>query len=181
MIDKINIRQIISDHVRTLRARGEERVSTEDLVVFFGVPLLAGALYLVFSGTLPADNKIDEILVAAFSIFAALMLNIQVFLLGFSLPPPPQNLSEMGAEDRALAETKAEMRQTFFTELFANISYAILLATAIVFLTLVAIFCQVHQAKAVKVIQFAFIMHFALTLLMVMKRVNVLFVALKKN
>lgn len=180
MIEKIDIRQIVADHLRTLRAPGDERLSTEDLAVFFGIPLFAGLLYLSFSGGQQGDNKIDEVLVASFSVFAALLLNIQVFLLSFQLPASQRSDDpDLGAEDRALLEAQEAKRRTFYRELFANISYSILLAMGIVFVTLIAIFCHVDQSRVVKLVQFVLIMHFTLTLLMVMKRVHALFVALK--
>lgn len=180
MIDKVDIRQIVVDHLRTLRAPGAERQSVEDLSVFYGVPLFAGLLYLLFSGSPAVGNKIDEVLVSSFSVFAALLLNIQVFLLGFQVPTSQSAAdTELGVEDRALIEKKDDMRRTFYRELFSNISYAILLAMGIVVITLIAIFCQIDQSRIVKLIQFILIMHFALTLLMVMKRVHVLFVAIR--
>jgi hypothetical protein len=180
VIDKIDVRQIVSDHLRTLRTPGEDGLSLEDLVVFFGLPLAAGLLYVFFSGPPPEGNKIDEVLVASFSVFAALLLNIQVFLLGFQLPQVDREADpEMGREDAALLKRQEANRKTFYRELFSNISYAILLAMVIVFITLVSIFCQLDQSKAVKLMQFVLILHFTLTLLMVMKRVHVLFVAIR--
>jgi len=177
VIEKIDISQIVASHIKTLRSPGSSRVSGEDIVVFFGLPIFSGVLYFLFSGPLPVENKIDEMLIAAFSIFAALMLNIQVFLLGFRLSPTEVDRSQLGTEDRALLERRSTQHQAFLSELFANISYAILLAMGLVFITLFCIFCQLHQLKIVKVVQFVLILHFALTLLMVMKRVNALFIA----
>lgn len=177
-MDKIDVRRIVVDHVRTLHQPGSKKVDVEDVVIFFGLPLLAGALYLIFSGR-PADgNKIDEVLVASFSIFAALLLNIQVFLLGFQLPVLDSTTTNEGdVEEQALKEKKAELRVIFYRELFSNISYSILLSMGVVIVTLLAIFCQVEQSRLIKFIQFVLILHFALTLLMVMKRVHVLFYA----
>ena len=53
-------------------------------------------------------------------------------------------------------------------------------AMGLVFVTLLAIFCQLDQSKPIKAFQFMLIMHFALTLLMVMKRVHVLFLAIRQ-
>ncbi len=180
MIDKIDICQIVADHVRTLRKPQDQRVSVEDLTLFFGLPVLSGFLYLVFSGSPPIDNKIDEVLVASFSIFAALMLNIQVFLLGVKLPArtTDENIASTEAEDRALHRQKTRLRTQFFKELFANISYAILISMTVVVVTLIAFFCGIEQTRVVKFIQFIMIIHFSLTLLMVLKRVHVLFAAI---
>lgn len=180
MIEKIDIRQIVTDHLGTLRAPGVDRISVDDLIVFFGIPVLAGLLYLFFASPppQPAENKIDEILVASFSVFAALLLNIQVFLLGFKVPKFPQD-PDVGVEDRALAEAQHGLRERFYRELFANISYAILLSMGLVFLTLIAIFCYLDGGRLIRFVQFVLTMHFALTLLMVMKRVNALFLALR--
>lgn len=180
-MDKVDVRRIVVDHVRTLHAPGSPSLDWEDIVVFFGLPVFAGLLYLAFANPPSDGNKIDEVLVASFSIFAALLLNIQVFLLGFHLPSLVQGGegTEQSAEERALAAAKAETRVLFYREMFSNISYSILLAMGIVVITLLAIFCQIEHSRLIKFFQFILILHFALTLLMVMKRVHVLFYAVR--
>lgn len=168
---------IVVDHWSTLRRHPSNELSWMDVIVFGGAPIFLGALHF-FYAEVAKDGKVDEVLVAAFSIFAALLLNVQVFLLGFKIEPdvsPPK----ASKEDQALRKKKSEMRALFYGELFSNISYAILVSIVVLAATLAAIFWGAENDKLFKSMQFAFVVHFILTLAMVMKRVHALFGSLR--
>lgn len=187
MSSKFDIRQIISDHLKTLTDSGSTRPRIDDTFVFFGVPALSAALYFILAGDPPAgrETKVDEVLVSAFAIFAALLLNIQVFLLSVNVERKGGVAAEPGTEesgeDRALRAQQVAMRDKFLEELFSNISYAILVASSLVGLTLITIFIYIDQWRIVKSVQFFMMLHFSLTLYMVMKRIHVLFGALRRS
>lgn len=68
-----------------------------------------------------AAERIDAIIVSAFSIFAALLLNLQVLIIQsrrrLSLSP-----SQAG-EQRTWLENKDTQQRAFLAEVFANVSY----------------------------------------------------------
>lgn len=177
MNSKINIWQIIKDHLHSLRDEEATRIRTEDKLVFFGLPALATVLYWLFSGASPAgyQSRVDDVLVASFSVFAALLLNIQVFLLGAPRNHVLDKEKAGSAEDEILKRRKIEVERQFFEDLFANISYAILISATVVMFTLFSIFVSIDGHKMIRALQFFLVLNFFLTLLMVMKRIHYLF------
>lgn len=153
MSGKVDIRPIIYSHWRTLPTLNSRAASIEDFFIFYGLPLVAAILFAWFSGVgigpktsqLSVDTKIDEVLISAFSIFAGLMLNIQVFLLGYRMTVKSESRkysskAEIPPEEAALTTVKRERKEEFFEQLFSNISYSILVSLLLVSLTLIAVF-----------------------------------------
>jgi hypothetical protein len=181
MSTKIDVLRIFRQHIATLRRQGEDHADTTDLLTFFGVPLLAGILFYALAEKIKpeAANQIDSVLVAAFAVFAALLLNAQVLIIGL-MREKRTSLEEKGSsvlslEDTALLNRTARIVSSSTSELFANISYAILIALLIVFLTLMIIFVGMEQSILLKSVQFFAVIHFTLTGLMILKRLHVIF------
>ncbi len=185
MTRKIDVREIFFSHVRTLRSVNSEGLRWDDIAVFYVFPAVAAGLFLWFSPSPSPDTttKIDEVLLSAFSIFAGLLLNIQVFILGYRVTEKDGSdadraVTDLAPEDKALAATQQGKHALFFEELFANLSYAILTAILIISITMLSLFFFSGEVLVFRAVQFFLILHFLLTLLMVLKRIHALFYAL---
>ena len=75
---KINIFQIITDHVATLKDYGRPRISKFDIFLFFIVPLLGSSLLVALK--IQLNNALVNLLITVFSIFAGLLFNLQVLM-----------------------------------------------------------------------------------------------------
>jgi hypothetical protein len=167
-MSKISVWPIIVNHINTLRDYSTHKRSIQDFALFFGLPLAAAlaGLYFKWSFSVNALNA----LLAAFSIFAGLLLNLLLLVYTFSTE---------GIQLNALAKLKTE----FVRQLHDNISFSVLVSVSIVVTTLIAIM----RVKADSVINSDFIevlitsvllylmSNFVLTLLMVLKRIHAMF------
>lgn len=177
---KINVSKLFYQHLLSLRSQGNVHLSYIDVVTFYGIPFLFSVAFWIFVGSLKAEAvaQIDSILVDAFSIFAALLLNAQVLIIGLnqrSAQTDKNEMTEMSREDIALRDRIKSSATSEISELFANISYSILIALSLVAFTLIAIFSGISNSVIVKSIQFFGVIHFCLTGLMVLKRMHVVF------
>jgi hypothetical protein len=162
---KINIWAIIVNHISTLRDYSTQKYSVQDLVLFLGAPLAASSagLYFKWSFSVNALNA----LLAAFSIFAGLLLNLLLLVYTFS--------SE-GIQPNALAKVKTQ----FVRELQDNIAFSVLISVFIVVFALAAIM-RVKADNSINSdwieisitsVVLYFMSNFLLTLLMILKRIH---------
>lgn len=140
-----------------------------DIVTFYVLPVLLACGFYFLDWRVPKDAI--ELSVTVFSIFAALLLSVQVALYNVSLRPlsPPED-----AKKRKAFEGYAAVRSAVLRELNDNIAYLILLAVVwvTILLGLHVLRCQGRLASAAV---FAMYIHFFLTLLMVVKRAGIVF------
>lgn len=159
MSTKINPRQIIVDHVATLRDHGTGSISPFDIGIFIALPALAGLASYIFERSM-SDNVI-AILVSSFSIFAGLLINVLVLIYTVSL--------------RAREEfDEGALERDFLREIFANVSYEILVSIVIVAFLSVLSLLKDNARVAVSSVIIALSINFVLTLLMVIKRLHIL-------
>lgn len=180
MSTKINVGNLVSQHLSSMKRQGDDGISRVDVATFYGVPLIVGALFYFLTARLKPDaiSQIDNVLVAAFSIFAALLLNAQVLIIGLkvrSVEQEDETQVPAAREDIALRSQIRETSGNELSELFANVSYSILVSISLVAFTLIAIFTGISGSILVKAIQFSAVIHFCLTGLMVLKRMHVVF------
>lgn len=167
-MQKINVLSIVGRHLRSL-SDGRGRLLWTDLVTFYGFPLVAGALFYIFGWCISREAL--GLSITVFSVFAALLLSVQVTLYSVSLRP----LSEPSDPKKisAFKEQKSS-RDALIRELNDNISYAILLS--VIFITLLLI-CYIGEwfdmLASAGII--ALYVHFFLTLLMIVKRSSIVF------
>ena len=167
-MQKINVWSIAASHLNTLRG-DSGKLSIWDVFTFYGIPVLLGGMIALFQWEVP--EKAIELSISVFSIFAALLLSVQVALYGVSLRPieEPADLKK-----RKRFEVLKEQRRTLMRELNDNISYLILLSVITVSITLIIFFfeCPRVWGGCVAVVLYS---HFFLTLLMVIKRASIVF------
>jgi hypothetical protein len=162
MIGKINVSQIITDHVCTLTDQNTKKTSKSDCVLFFGLPILIAAvlvgLKLVFG------KAISGVLITSLAIFAGLLFNLLLLIFDIANKPRPAQAP--------LSPIKIQLLR----EIYNNIAYAILIALLTIVLSLihfglVALNLK-PEAYATAFSIYACTGNFVLTLLMVLKRMH---------
>jgi uncharacterized membrane protein YqjE len=109
--------------------------------------------------------------VTFFGVFIALLLNMQVAVFGIY----QARRTQLGSIE--LTETKEErdkLRKTLMIELNASLSYLTLVSTVALVVSFCAVVMKINQGFLIAVSVF-FYAHFALTLLMILKRSHILF------
>lgn len=165
---KINFLTIISSHIKTLRD-DNDHTQWDDVAVFYGFPLCVGIIAIFMCWQVP--EKALELSISVFSIFAALLLSVQVALYSVSLrtiaePDDPKKLKDY--------ERRKKERNSMIKELNDNVSYLILLSVVILTFTLYLFFLPSPRYYG-SAISITFYIHFLLTILMVVKRASIVF------
>lgn len=159
MIEKIDIRQIVIDHCSTFVSSDMSRRSL-DYFLFFIVPLMVSLIMLWF------DVYIDEeavgVLITAMAIFAGLLFNLILLVHSIivRVPDEPPN-----ARKRVLLR-----------HLYANISYAILVAILCILPLLAVVLGDAVEEHTgwISMFEYFLLTNFFLTLFMILKRIHVL-------
>ncbi len=160
MLRKIDLRDVVRDHFRTLVRYPDTRTSPADIVLFVLLPLAlaagAAALHILLSPVAV------DVLTNAMAILAGLLFNLLVLI--HSLARGYQGPT--GTADA----------QNLLQQVYANIAYSILLALlALVPLVFVASAPDARRLAIVaSSVALFLVIHFTLTLLMVLKRVHAL-------
>ncbi|HKF52559.1 MAG TPA: hypothetical protein VKB26_09620, partial [Candidatus Acidoferrales bacterium] len=123
-MSKIDVWPIVTNHLRTLVDYSSGGASRFDFFLFFGIPLLVSASLLYFKWGFSVDAL--NALLAAFAIFAGLLLNLLILVFTFSTTTTYANALE-------------RVRTQFVRELHNNVAYAVLVSIVIVVVSLVAI------------------------------------------
>jgi hypothetical protein len=162
---KIDIRRIVIAQIHTMKDNSTQRYSVPDLVLFFLFPSLLGAVGSYYGWKFNAD--VLNALLAAFSIFAGLLLNLLLLIYTFS-----------SQTDHPPALTKA--RNQLVKELHDNIAYSILVSIVIVVVAMVTVaYLKMHETPSEPAFTTPWVtgtvifltINFILTLLMILKRI----------
>ncbi|SDP08900.1 hypothetical protein [Phyllobacterium sp. OV277] len=167
-MQKINVLSIIICHLKSL-CDDKGKFFLGDIVTFYVMPIFLGVASVFLGWQMP--EKALELSISVFSIFAALLLSVQVALYGVSLrpiakPEDPKKLKDF--------EQQKAFRRALLRELNDNISYLILLSVVTVTITLILFFFNAPRVIG-SGLAIALYCHFFLTLLMVIKRASIVF------
>jgi hypothetical protein len=157
LLDKIDVRDIVHDHLRTLVSYDTRRVALGDYLLFYALPLIAAAV--CYTAGIGLSTAAVGVLIDAVAILAGLLFNLLVLVHGFS---------------RTATPTTEEDKRQLLSETYSNIAYAILVALlALVPLALLANTsgCTTLLLGSIAVF---LLVHFGLTLLLVLKRIHTL-------
>ena len=121
MSNKINIINIVRDHISTLKDFDKDAYSISDLSIFFILPLIVSSIILFFNIIL--SNELVNVLVMSLSVFAGLLFNL--LLLVYDI------MRKSGSGDRPL-------KGALLKELYSNISFGILISVITIILLLVS-------------------------------------------
>jgi hypothetical protein len=163
---KINVFRIVKDHFGTLRDYRTGEMSLSDVSLFIGAPLALGGL--VWWKHFNFDATVLNGMLAAFSIFAGLLLNLLVLVFSFAGNP-----RFVGSDPATVT------RRRLILEIHENLSFSILVAIAVAVLSLAGL-CEMKYAQSkdsnpiISVGTAILLGNFILTLLMVLKRIHIL-------
>jgi hypothetical protein len=159
MLSKINVLPIVRDHIGTLQNNRTKKTSIADILLFFGSPVVLAAVLLWFDKLIVSDAR--NILAATMAVFVGLLFNVLLLL--------------HEATRREVLSNQDRERQKFFTEVYFNLAFSIFVAIGTLVALLATVFvkgCAVFWLSGV-VYYLAGV--FALTLLMVLKRLHIIF------
>lgn len=160
---KLNVWSIVVEHWDTLRSHDSGARSRGDLVAFAALPVVVGV------GLGLCDIRLEsgaaEVFIAAFSIFAGLLLNLLLLTHTVLI--------------RHDADRDRPKRREFLRQVYRNVSYSVLTClVALVALVVLVLFDPYGRpALVLSSATFAIALHFLLTLLMVLKRVHAMLAA----
>lgn len=162
MSSKINIAQIVTDHLATLRNEGTGKVSLFDIAIFIALPITFAVAYYA-SGWKFSENA-TNLVITGMSIFAGLMINVLVLIYTVAL--------NTKTEDETAEEAIIEKR--FLRQIFANISFSITTSVFIVVFVGISFFTGSKAQEILSAIVVFMLTNFLLTLLMTLKRLHIL-------
>jgi hypothetical protein len=162
MTSKINITQIVRDHVATLKNEGTGKFSFFDIVIFVVLPFALALIYYAFGWTF--SENATSLVVTGMSIFAGLMINVLVLIYTVAL--------NTKTSDETAEEAFVERR--FLREIFANISFSIATCVFIVIIVSSTFFTREKAQGILSAIAVFLLGNFLLTLLMTLKRLHIL-------
>ncbi|MFN6539343.1 MAG: hypothetical protein RM021_023735 [Nostoc sp. EkiNYC01] len=161
IFSKINVLEIVTNHLSTLKEYGASKNSLSDLFLFFLVPFII-SLGVVFL-RIVLNKDLIGILINVFAIFAGLLFNLLVLVYdAASKAVKSSNSSQANS-----------LKLEILEQIYFNISFEILLSLLIVVMLSISIMFNNGLANSVfSVFVFFLVISFTLTFLMVLKRVN---------
>lgn len=120
MSSKINILNIIKDHISTLKDFDNDTYSITDLSIFFILPFITSLIIIYLNMIL--SNELVNVLVMSLSVFAGLLFNLLVLV--YDIMSKPNSSNKL-------------LKGTLLKQLYSNISFGILISVLTVFLLIV--------------------------------------------
>ncbi len=166
---KISLSSVLQAHVGTLKNFGDTKLSYLDLFIFYGFPILAGALS--WKLCLSLSSEVYSASISVFAIFSALLFSVQVAMYGvFRSERKVTGDSILDRGEREIAEDTRKLLR----EINANISYLILVSCIAVTVFLI-FFAAPIPSEIEAAMLIAIYLHFLLTVAMVLKRAHEVF------
>src|SRR5215831_11060237 len=121
-MSKINPFRIISDHFRTLKEHGSTSMGIGDVFIFLLIPLILAGVGFWRQINFKAETI--NIIVTAFSVFAALLFNLLMLIYGLVQRKDDSNESRLKA--------------AFLKEIYSNISFTVFVSLLIIVVAVIA-------------------------------------------
>jgi hypothetical protein len=157
MFNKINICQIITNHIATLRNENTKRLGFDDFLTFLLIPLIITIALILFKVYL-SDSAIT-IIITTLSILVGLLFNVIVIIF-----------------DIIKRDGTKKLKNRILHELLTNISFSIILSIVIIIFTLVTYFTNKYVKLISTGLVYFFLCFYIFTVLMILKRMYVLFI-----
>jgi hypothetical protein len=167
---KIDITHIIWRHILTLKDGHSNKVSGQDILIFYIIPALISSATFLYTPT-GIDKNIHSTSISVFAILIPLLLNIQVAIYSVFL----RRWETVG--DKKIAKIQDDMiveRNNLISELNINLSYLVIISTiALLFFTIAFTYGFIGEISIF--VTFYVYIHFTLTFFMIVKRSFALF------
>jgi len=161
MLTRINIKDIILSHFKTLRAVGQDKgIAVIDFILFLLIPITCSIILVYYD---IGFKSLTSDIITAISILAGFLFNLLAIIY--------TSLDKIKIEG-----LNSEIRKQFVLELHSNISYNILLSIFIIPLLLLYKI-DVYKCwfdKTLLGLNYFLLFSFFLTLLMILKRIFIL-------
>lgn len=168
MFSKINIWQIISDHLKTLVDASKKRAGVSDWVLFLVVPIVFASVCVLYKPHLSRDSI--ELIITVTAIFAGLLFNVLVLLFDIMAKINDRPVRSARDEQKELKRVKIRiLKQTY-----SNISFSIVESLSIIVFCIIALPDIRYLKQVALFFAFALTANFILTFIMVIKRFHVL-------
>jgi hypothetical protein len=171
LLGKINISSIVGDHVKTLVDFRTGKGSLNDLLLNVIAPVIV-SLILVYTHVFLSDDIIN-ILIAALSIFVGLLLNLLVLLFTIIDKIKEQLAQKFDKIDTEFIRS-VFLKKKYLKEIYSNISFSILISLISIILILFCSCSSIVIKTIFNFVSYYFLILFLITILMVLKRVNIL-------
>lgn len=161
MSSKFSVNKIVRDHINTLYIYGTEKTDNIAVFINFILPLIASILFISF-GVIIISSEFTVIL-TAFSVFAALLLNLMILVFSIVNREKEKDGDKMDREKIKLLK-----------ETYENIQFTVLISVIIIVIILVLLFIPFNFYLDL-VLSFAIyylVFTFIVTLFMVLKRTH---------
>lgn len=159
-MSKINPTPIIRDHLSTLTRREASNISVLDLLLFYGVPGAAVIGWREAGWQLAGD--VTGVLVTGLALLTGLLLNLLLLIHGVGRGQRLQGGLDLGKPRKLLAEV------------YRNISYGILVGVVALITLVLQTGGWLSKWGVLEGAAVYLLVHFFLTLLMILKRIHVL-------
>lgn len=156
MLNKINILEIVNNHIATLKNDNTKKAGIDDYFTFLIIPIGVTSILLYFK--IVFSDEALNIVITTLSIFVGLLFNVIVLIF-----------------DIIKRDSTKKIKNVVLKELLANISFTILISIiAIVFTILTFIKNDIAKMVFTGIVYFLLAI-FIFTVLMVLKRMHKLF------
>lgn len=171
MFSRIDVRKIFKAHYRTLKNINQKGTSFSDIFLFILIPFGISIFLVYFEVSI--KSQIAN-LVTALSILAGFLFNLLAII--------HTSLGKIKNRIKSKEEQTKSLKFKFANEIHSNISYNILVALfLIIFLVIFAfdikfetMFCSCFYDKLLNFICIFLLIHFLLTLFMILNRIYIL-------
>jgi hypothetical protein len=157
LVDKINITQIVKNHIATLVNYNTKKAGIGDYFTFFLIPAIIAGTLFYFDVHLTFDAI--NIIIISLSIFIGLLFN--VILLIFDIVHRDS--------------TTLKLKKAISKELLANIAFTVFLSIVSILSTLITYVKYTIVKHIFEVIVYFVLSLFLVTILMILKRMYLLF------
>lgn len=156
LFEKINVLKILTNHFSTLVNDNTKRPEIADWLTFLIIPFIGAVALSYFDVKL--SDRATGLVITTLSILVGLLFNVVVILF-----------------DIIKRDNSKNLKNRLLEQLLTNICYTIFVSLLIIFLTVLSFFDNEYLKVLITFIIFFLLIHFAFTILMILKRIYTLF------
>lgn len=157
ILTKINIGRIVTNHLKTLRNDNTGKVGLDDIITFLILPIIGASGLSYFH--IELNDSATNIIITTLSILVGLLFNVIVIIF-----------------DIIKRDSTKKLKNQLLNELLTNISYSIVLSILIISITLLTFIDNCYLKIGATWFVYFLIGNYFLTVLMILKRMYIMFV-----